>query len=239
MIDAGAPRLRRIGLLQPVPDAELRALETRCRWLRYRAGAPILDRQSESRDVLFVVEGSVRVVDYSLAGREIVYAVIGPGGHFGELSAIDGRTRSAVVIAVEDCLLAALVPEAFEALLRRHPDVALGLLRALVAIIRNTDERITELSTLGAVQRVGRELLRLAAPDPAMPEAWSIAPLPTQQGIASRAGTTRETVARTLAQLAADGVVERRGKALRIPDRRRLEALIERLPPAADGPAGG
>ena len=132
------------------------------------------------------------------------------------------------MIAVEDCLLAALVPEAFEALLRRHPDVALGLLRALVAIIRNTDERITEISTLGAVQRVGRELLRLAGPDPAMPEAWSIAPLPTQQGIASRAGTTRETVARTLAQLAADGVVERRGKALRIPDRRRLEALDRR-----------
>jgi len=94
VIDAGAPRLRRIALLRPVPDAELRALETRCRWLRYRAGAPILDRQSESRDVLFVVEGSVRVVDYSLTSREIVYAVIRPGGHFGEFSAITaGRAR--------------------------------------------------------------------------------------------------------------------------------------------------
>jgi CRP-like cAMP-binding protein len=239
VIDTSPPRLRRIRLLQSVPDPELRALEARCRWLRYRTGAPILDRQSESRDVLFVVEGSARVVDYSLAGREIVYAVIGPGGHFGELSAIDGQTRSAVVIAVEDCLLAALVPEAFEALLRRHPEVALRLLRGLVTIIRTTDERITELSTLGAVQRVGRELLRLAAPDPSTPRAWSIAKLPTQQSIASRAGTSRETVARTLAQLAADGVIERHGKVLRIFDRRRLEALIERLPTAIDRPAGG
>ena len=109
----------------------------------------------------------MRVVDYSPGGREVIYAVLGPGSHFGELAAIDGRGRSASVLAVEDCVLAAITPADLDSLLRRFPDLALALIRQLVEIIRTSDERITELSTLGAMQRVGRELLRLAEPGPA------------------------------------------------------------------------
>jgi CRP-like cAMP-binding protein len=105
----------------------------------------------------------------------------------------------------------------------------------LVEIIRTSDERITELSTLGALQRVGRELLRLAEPRAGDPNVWSIARLPTQGSIAAQIGTTRETVARTLAQLAHDGLIERRGRQLRIPDRARLEGLLAGLQPPSPG----
>lgn len=224
-----AARLRRISVLRALPEAELQALEQRCRWLRARAGQQIVDRQSDNRDVFFVVAGRVRVVDFSRSGREVVYAMVEAGGYFGELAAIDGAMRSAVVIAEEDCLLAALAPEGFESLLRRHPDVALAMIRDLVTIIRTSDERITDLATLGAVQRVCRELVRLAEGTDGRFDARTIARLPPQRTIASRAGTTRETVARALAQLVADGIVERKGRALRIADPARLEALIEGL----------
>lgn len=227
MSHASRHDLREIGLLRGLAEADRRALEQRCRWRRFRAGQQIVDRDSEDRDVFFVVEGRVRVVDYSPAGREVIYAVIGPGGHFGELAAIDGRGRSASVVAVEDCVLASITPSDFDSLLRRHPDVALALIRGLVEVIRTSDERITDLSTLGAMPRICRELLRLATPGPG--GAWTVAPLPTQSSIAARTGTTRETVARTLAQLAAEGLIERRGRDLCIPDRARVEALIEGL----------
>lgn len=224
-----AARLRRISVLRALPEAELQALEQRCRWLRARAGQQIVDRQSDNRDVFFVVAGRVRVVDFSRSGREVVYAMIEAGGYFGELAAIDGAMRSAAVIAEEDCLLASLAPEGFESLLRRHPDIALALIRDLVTIIRTSDERITDLATLGAVQRVCRELTRLAKGEHGASGAWVISRLPPQRAIASQAGTTRETVARALAQLGADGIVERKGRALRIRDPSRLEALIEGL----------
>ena len=216
-------RLRGIGLLQSLSDAELGALEQRCRWRRVRAGQQILDRSNDARDVFFVVEGSVRAVDFSPSGREVVYAVIGAGGHFGELSAIDGLGRSASVIAIEDCLLAALTPTQFESLILSQREVAMELLRGLVRIIRTTDERLTEVSTLGTMARVCRELLRLARADERTGD-WLIAPLPTQKELAGRAGTTRETVARTLSQLARENIVQRTGRALRILDRAALEA---------------
>lgn len=233
MAEASAPRLRGIALLDSMAEPDLRALEQRCRWRRFGAGEQIVDRQSEDRSVFFVVEGRVRVVDYSPGGREVIYAVLGPGSHFGELAAIDGRGRSASVLAIEDCVLAAITPGDLDSLLRRSPDLALALIRHLVEIIRTTDERITELSTLGAMQRVGRELLRLAGPETPGSEAWSIERLPTQSSIAGRAGTSRETVARTLSQFVDEGLIERRGRGLRIPRRSRLEALLEQLPQAA------
>jgi CRP/FNR family transcriptional regulator, cyclic AMP receptor protein len=231
----GSRTLCRIELLAGLPADELRRIEQCCRWRRHRAGDAILDRDSPSRDLLLVVEGRVQVVNYAASGREVVYAVIGAGEYFGELAAIDGEPRSAAVVALEDCLLAALAPEEVEILLRRHPEIAITLLRRLARIIRHSDERIVDLSTLGSLQRVWRELLRLARPDPARAGQWLVEPLPTPS-LAARAGTARETVARALAQLAQEQVAQRRGRALLIADPARLERL---LVGAAGAPATG
>lgn len=206
-------------------------MEQRCRWRRYRTGEQILDRDSDTRDVLFIAQGRIRIVNYAASGREIAFAVVEAGGHVGELSALDGEARSATVVAVTDCAVASLSAEAFGALLERHASMAVALLRHLSRIIRTGDERIAELSVLGAVQRVYRELLRLAEHDPSDANAWRIAELPTQQDIASRVGATRETVARALGQILTAGVVKRQGRTLLIRDREMLEELSD--PPDA------
>ena len=61
------------------------------------------------------------------------------------------------------------------------------------------------------------------------PRSWpsSISPLPTQEEIAARVGTTRETVARTLGQLSRSGVVRRNGRELMIVKPDLLESLGE------------
>jgi CRP-like cAMP-binding protein len=226
-------RLSAVGLLAGLTPGEIVQLEQACSWRRYKAGEQILDRNSASRDVFFVAEGTVQIVNYSVAGREVNYASVPAGGFFGELSAIDSEPRSATAVADGPCLLAALPPRAFEELLRRHPEIAVQVLRRLARIIRICDERIMDLATLGAVQRVHLELLRMAKPDLIAKGSWVIYPLPRQQEIASRASTTRETVARVLSQLAASKLILRKGKSVYLNDRAALEQLAERL--AAQG----
>ena len=226
-VDSG--KLDGIKLLSSLNAKAFRSLEKTCTWRRYDANEQIVDRSSSSRDVLFVVEGRVHVVNYSLSGREIAYATVSAGGYFGELSAIDGEPRSATVVALERCLLAGITPELFNDLLLPHADIAIEVMRGLARIIRICDDRIMDLSTLGAVQRVYLELLRRAKPDPVTAGSWIIYPMPTQTLIAGRASTTRETVARVLSQLSQAGLVGRKGKTLHIRDRDRLEILAERL----------
>jgi len=223
-----------IRLFQDLKSPEVAAIERRCRWQRYKADDQVLDRLSDNRDVFLVVEGLVRVVNYSLSGREIAYATVGPSGYFGELAAIDGGPRSASVVAVEDCLLASMPPQAFKAVMHDHPNIATEVMQRLARIIRTCDDRILDLSTLRAVQRVYVELLRLAQPSPLNPQSFMIRPMPTHKDVASWAGTTRETVARVMSHLADGGIVERKDRALYIRDKPKLEHLAEALDPEKD-----
>ncbi len=229
MQEAKPGQLDNINLLTELPVEELRDLERRATWRRYERNEQILDRNSENRDVFFVVQGAVQIANYSLSGREISLAMVSEGAYFGELSAIDDAPRSASVTASERSLLAAVSPTTFRDLLARDARIAFAVLQNMANVIRACDERIMDLSTLGAVQRVYVELLRLAGPDPAVPNFWSIYPMPTQADIAGRASTTRETVARVLSQLTSAEIVERKGKTLYLKDRGKLQALSERL----------
>lgn len=227
-------RLDGIRLLASLTPDELRDLERRCRWRRYGANEQILDKDSDDRDVYFVVEGSVQIVNFSMSGREIALARVPAGGYFGELSAVDGAPRSASVVALENCVMASLAPSAFVNLVIGHPDMAMHVLERLAAIVRSCDERIMDLSTLGAVQRVYMELLRLSEESPPDSEQWVIKSVPTHKAIASRASTTRETVARSMSQLTTGGIIERKGNVVHIRDRDRLEIMAGSLDDGLD-----
>lgn len=222
-----------IALLRPLDPKTRQALSRQCRWRAFRSGEEIIARDSDSTEVLFIVKGRVRIVNYSAGGREVAYAVIEAGGYVGELAAIDGRPRSASVVALEECLIATLSAAAFMALIQKNAELATALLQRLASIIRDNDERITELATVGAMQRVYRELLRLAVPSPVDPQARLVLSLPTQEALAARLGTTRETVARVLAQLVKAKITQRRGRTLVIHDYEQLAALAD--PGAQEG----
>jgi len=221
--------LKAITLLQGLDENERLRLEGRCNWRHYTPGETVLERGAESSDVLFIVQGAVNVVNYSLSGREIAYATLRAGEGFGELAAIDGQPRSASVVAVEKTLLAVLPSERFLELLQQNATVTFQLLLRLTDMVRSGDVRIMELSTLAATQRVYAELLRMAVPDAAVPSLWVIHPLPPLREIASRVSTTRETVARALSQLYPTGLLRRKGRSLYIMDRVKFQEALAAL----------
>ena len=229
MEDLSPNQLTSVDLLSGLAPDSLQRLAQGCMWRRYKRNEQIVARDSESRDLFLVVSGSVEVANFSSSGREIAYATIAAGEYFGELSAIDDQPRSATVSAAEDCLVAVMPRTLFLDLMRDQPEAALKVLNRLARIIRICDDRIMDLSTLGAVQRVYIELLRICGPDPAVAGLWSVYPMPTQSDIAARASTTRETVARVISQLTQDELIQRKGRTLYINDRERLQGLAESL----------
>ncbi len=220
-------RLGGISFLAGLARPALIEFEQRCRWRRHGASEQTLDRDDPGDDVYFIVEGAVRIVNYSLAGREVAFARLGAGTMFGELAALDGRPRSAAVAAVENSHLASVPARIFKSLLLDHPEMMMDLLQRLVEMIRRDTERIMDLSTLGAVQRVFVELIRLAETVGHREADGSsrISPLPKHQAIAGRASTTRETVARTLSQLVSGGIAERDDGAIVVRNLERLKQL--------------
>lgn len=228
-VDAPGNTLAANVLFAGFDQSVLSRIERACVWRKCRSGEQILTRDSASRDIIFVISGEVRIVNFSLTGREVAYAEVKGGGYFGELAAIDGEPRSANVVVHQDCLIASLNPGALRKVMIEHPEVGVRVVEKLARIVRICDDRIMDLATLGAHQRVYRELSKLISEDPVRPNSWLIYPSPTQSVIAARASTTRETVARVMSQLSSAGILERKTKTLYVRDRERLNLLIEHV----------
>ena len=218
-----------IRLLEGLDEHARKELELRCRWLRVKAHEQIIDRESDSRDVYFIVSGRARVVNYSLSGREVTFDEFGPGDYFGELAAIDGEPRSANVVALTETFLAKAAPQTFIDLVTSQPTVCVHVLEALARVVRNSSERIMDLSTLGANNRVFAEILRLARLNEVDDGTAVIQPIPLHADVASRVSTTRETVARVFGDLARRGLLDRQKEGIIVRDMEELEDMVEQF----------
>ena len=216
-----------IGLLAEIAPERLSELERTARWRRCQAKELVFDMQSSGTELYFIVEGALQVVNYSPAGREVSFAQVPAGGYIGEMSAVDSKFRSATVVAIGGTVLASISSKTFKSLLLDYPRIALVVLQNLATMVRADDERIMDLSTLSAINRVQSELLRLAVIDEDDDNLAIISPIPTHSDIAARASTTRETVSRVLSNLSRIRILEREKNALRVLDMKRLSNMIE------------
>ena len=101
----------------------------------YKKGEAIITEGDYSNGVFFIISGAVKVTKKT-PNSEVVLATQGKNTIFGEMNLIDGKTRSASVIATEDTYCYQLDPVA---MLREFECLDANLievLKALVAIIR-------------------------------------------------------------------------------------------------------
>lgn len=228
--------LARIQLLSGLPAAQLEALAKRCRWRRFDADQQVLTHLDAGTDVLFLVEGRLRVSLYSPSGKEVSFEDLEAGQAFGELAAIDEKRRSATVFALKPSYVAFLDAAGFMELLQADFAVARRVMIRLCRMIRQLDERVFEFSTLTVSNRIQAELLRLAGGDSGGQTAV-ITPVPRHADIASRVSTHREAVTREINALARAGILKQDRNALHILDMPRLSEMVHEvlglIPPGA------
>jgi CRP-like cAMP-binding protein len=217
-----------------LPLALGRDLEPHVRLVMLRPGQIVIGHQDRTTDVFIVLEGTLRVELYSLNGREISLADIGPGGLLGEFAAIDAQPRSASVAATAACALACVAGDTFRRIVLSTPDNAQWLALRLVKLVRLQTERIFELNALAVRDRLHCELLRLSLDAGVTGNAAVIAPAPTHAQLAARIGTHREAVTRELQFLQKHGILAQQGRQLQVHDVAELAEIVR----AAAGDVG-
>ncbi len=219
--------LRDIRVLVEVPPDLLSEIEAKCDWWVYEADKVVINLADKTTDAYFVVKGKLKVMDYLSEDQQVALAELGRGDCFGELSAIDSKSRSARVITLEPTLLASLSGKEFRRLIVACPEMGLALLKRFSGFIRTLNTRITTLSTMQPNQRIFYELIRMSEPNTQGDGTWIIDNAPNHSEIASWAGTEKEVVAKAIGKLARDGVVVRKNRNLIIKDFARLQRLSE------------
>ncbi len=165
----------------------------------YAARASLFHQGEPTRHVLLLLDGWVKVCSRSRGGEEALLAIRGPGDIVGELSAVDGRPRSATVTALVPVRVRVIDGDRFRDHLLRRPKVMLALLAHVAGNLRQSDlERLKYVSTPSS-GRVARLLLDLAMRHGRQTPDGVLIDLPlTQRELATAAATSREAVARTL-----------------------------------------
>lgn len=221
--------LERIEIFRDLDPREIERLTQRVNWRNYQANQQIIGHQEISTDVYFMVSGTVRVILFSSAGKEVAFRDIHAGECFGEFAAIDGAPRSANVIALTDVMIGSVSAETFRTILLEFPPVSMALLRYMTGLVRSLSERIFEFSTLAVKNRIHSELLRLARENQPEGNTANISPAPTHADIASRISTHREAVTRELNEMTKNGLLNRDGRTLVVSDMEKLERLVHEV----------
>jgi CRP-like cAMP-binding protein len=212
-------------ILAGLPETQMALLQNNAEWRSYGEGEQFFRQGDAGTDMMFLLEGRARVLIHAASGQDVAFSEIGPGGHFGELSTLDGGSRSASVVAIQSSMVAVVGRDAILQAMSAFPPFALNLLQDCARLLRRSNERVVGLSTKSGIQRVYDEILRLVEPSPMGDGSWLIPNIPAHKDIAIWSGTTTETVARAIGQLTSIGIVKRRNRTLQILDRRHIEKL--------------
>ncbi len=168
-------------------------------------------------DVYLVVSGRLRVSLLSRRGREPHFADLEAGSLFGELAAIDNQPRSARVSAITRAVIVKISASTFRTTLFQNEEWVWWLLRVLSARSRELTERTFEFATLSVHGRVLSEIIRFAKLGQYNNDDNIIVKeFPTHEELASRIGTQREAVTRSLRNLTKANVIQQNGRRLEI-----------------------
>lgn len=209
--------LRTVPIFSDLPLASLEKISLNTVSRSYKKGQMILLEEGQAETFFVITSGSVKVTRLSEDGREVILAILGESDFFGEMSLLDGEGRSANIVASEDSKVLTLSRNDFLECLESYPKIAIALLEELAIRLRKSDQQIESLSLSDSEHRIGITLVRLSEELGRIKLGdVTITNLPYQQDIANMAGTSRETVSRTLKILEDKELVKRDGRKLTI-----------------------
>lgn len=200
--------IKNIPLFKHLKEAQVKEIAARCKTVHFKKGEVVFHKTDLTTDLYIVNFGNVKAVLADEEGGEILLAQFEKGSFFGELSLLDGKGRSATIIADSDAELAVLKKDVFLDLLCKEPKLAIELMTTLVERLRKADEMIESLAFLEVGERLVNTLLEAARNQGQGMKGYVKAGKLTHKELAARIGSSREAVSKCMKVLATKGITK-------------------------------
>jgi CRP/FNR family transcriptional regulator len=226
--EAPVERLARLSLFASLTRPELAAIAPLFEPQAYERDAVVFHEGEAPRWLYVVVDGHVKLLKHSEAGREVILHLALPGDLIGGVSAFGRRPHPFTARTMSRSTALRVAGPDYAAIMDAHPAVARRTLDDLIERLTEAHETMKSLAVERVERRVARQLVKLARRlGVESPAGLCIGIALTRQDVADMAGTSVETAIRVLSRWRQQGLVTDSGGYLVLPDPAALAAVAE------------
>lgn len=129
----------KVSLFSELSQKDLKSIAKSGTERRFSVGDTIVKEGDTGVGFYLILEGTVEV-----RKKRKVLSTLMAGDFFGEMGLIDDQPRSADVVAVTPTVTFCLSPWTFGGIIKGNPNVAVGMMKALVGRLRATNRALSE-----------------------------------------------------------------------------------------------
>ena len=215
-------------LFSSLSDEQVSQLGCVFRPARFRKNQILFFEGGVAQHLFALHAGLVKLVKSLDNGKDRITGVLFPGDLFG-LETLSQSTYPLTAVILRDSEICAASREEVIIFLRSNPEIALGMVRFLVAEVGRVRAQVTDMSFKDARMKVATFLLSLAASDPTPHNGHATLTLPlSRQEISEILELSAETVSRTLTAFRREQLIEARGRRLIIQNLEGLQTAARR-----------
>lgn len=168
---------------------------------RMRRGDVLIRAGDPGLFMMIIIQGEVRVLLSGVSGREQIVSTLSQGAIVGEIALLDGKARSADVVASTNGSVLVIERGALLRFLEQDPHFALRVIEGLCGRLRSTLLQLDSMVFQDVATRLASSLLSLAQGK--APRRLDM----TQAALGQLVGASREIVNKRLRALEAQGIV--------------------------------
>lgn len=215
--------LQQVPLFRAFRQDDLQKISDVVKMQSIKKGNTLFRKGEQGTALYLIVSGKIKISVTSRLGDEVILSILSSGELFGDMALLDGMTRSADAVAVEDSQLYVLYQDDFIAILMKSSTAIKALFSTLCARLRKTDKFVEETCFLNVSSRLARRLSEFAERQIKAGEEGEIRIEMTQSELASMVGATRESVNKELRNMREKGIVKTVGRSVVVCDLERLK----------------
>ena len=206
-------------MLQRLQPESLSKLKAAAHEQKLAKGATLFHEGRIPQSVYFVLSGKLKLYTTDQQGREQIVHLASNGDLMGYRAVLGGDSFSCSASALEDSVVLVVPKATFLNVLDSDPDFSFAVIRLLTQELRDAEHHLAGLARKPVRERIGEVLLVLAAKFGYEADGETINVTLSREEIAGLVGTATETVIRMLHAMQEEGLLQMRGKKIRLTDK--------------------
>ncbi len=219
--------IRQIPLFSELTTEEIRKFVQISQLRRFSKKETIFLEGAPYLGFYIILKGAVRIFKITPDGRDITLQIVEPFNLVAEIPLFDGKTYDSSCEAIEESLLLFIPKEKFLNIFVKNPKISLKILQGFAKRLKQLTQQIETLTSKDVPQRLATYLTDEYAKQCQDKSKNEIILNISRTTLASYLGTVIETLSRALRKLQDDGLIEVKGRKIKILNLEKLKKLAQ------------